>query len=175
MYLTGRVVYHLQGSQTTRLVSFQRLNVHSSLLTIDYTCGTIWKGRNNNESQACRHVLKNDYRKDIDTYEESHPIIGVGLVKPKRDIFNPDITHVLVIATTLHINVVAISFKRSPSGATQLTFYRTDMFTSTSGEIISTIIGTKQGRIFMLSKQGRVWELDYRVSIITHELHRLLD
>ncbi|KAJ8656471.1 hypothetical protein O0I10_007794 [Lichtheimia ornata] len=101
-------------------------------------------------------------RKDIDTYEESHPIIGVGLVKPKRDIFNPDITHVLVIATTLHINVVAISFKRSPSGATQLTFYRTDMFTSTSGEIISTIIGTKQGRIFMLSKQGRVWELDYR-------------
>lgn len=105
------------------------------------------------------------YRKDIDTYEESHPIIGVGLVKPKRDIFNPDITHVLVIATTLHINVVAISFKRSPSGATQLTFYRTDMFTSTSGEIISTIIGTKQGRIFMLSKQGRVWELDYRVSV----------
>lgn len=106
-------------------------------------------------------------KKDIDTYEDTAPIVGIGLVPPKADVFNPSITHVLVVATTMQINVIAIAFKREHPAAdrTNLTFYRTEIFTSASGEMMNTIIGTKNGRIFMLSNTGNVWELSYRVNM----------
>ncbi|KAI9257209.1 Nup133 N terminal like-domain-containing protein [Phascolomyces articulosus] len=97
-------------------------------------------------------------RKDVNTYEETHPIVGVGLAKVKEDIFNAEITHVLVIATTVNISVIAVSFKDKKS----LSFYRTEITTNSSGALMKTIVGTKFGRIFMLSDFGDVWELDYR-------------
>ncbi|KAI9323074.1 Nup133 N terminal like-domain-containing protein [Dichotomocladium elegans] len=101
-------------------------------------------------------------RKDVTTYEDTYPIVGVALVKAKNDIFNPSITHVLVIATTQQISLAAVSFTPVAGKAPSVTFYQTHMFTPSSGELMTTIIGTKHGRIFMLSNAGRVWELEYR-------------
>ncbi|KAI8145675.1 Nup133 N terminal like-domain-containing protein [Fennellomyces sp. T-0311] len=101
-------------------------------------------------------------KKDVNTYEETDRIVGVGLVNAKADIFNPEITHVLVVATTTRVSVIAVAFKKKQGEPHSLTFYRTEIFTSSSGAQMKTIIGTKNGRIFMLSELGDVWELEYR-------------
>ncbi|KAG2226996.1 hypothetical protein INT45_006403 [Circinella minor] len=101
-------------------------------------------------------------KKDVNTYEETHPIVGVGLVKAKPDIFNPEITHVLIIATTVNISVIAVAFKSQPGEPHSLSFYRTEISTNSSGALMKNIIGTKIGRVFMLSDLGDIWELDYR-------------
>lgn len=37
------------------------------------------------------------------------------------------------------------------------------MTTNTSGVNMISIVGTNSGRVFMLGRDGNVWELDYRV------------
>ncbi|KAI9491796.1 Nup133 N terminal like-domain-containing protein [Zychaea mexicana] len=101
-------------------------------------------------------------KKDVNTYEETHSIVGVGLVKAKPGIFNAEITHVLVVATTMNVSIIAVAFKAQPGEPHTLSFYRTEISTNSSGAQMKEIIGTKFGRIIMLSNLGDVWELDYR-------------
>jgi hypothetical protein len=65
----------------------------------------------------------------------------------------------LIISTTREVKITAVSYKRS----TGFKLYRTDMTTNTAGVNMVNIIGTSRGRVFMLGRDGNVWELDYRV------------
>jgi nuclear pore complex protein Nup155 len=91
--------------------------------------------------------------------EEEDDIVGVGFVKPKANIFMDNIQQLLIISTIREVKVTAVSYDRS----TGLKFYRTDMTTNTAGVNMISIVGTNRGRVFMLGRDGNVWELDYRV------------
>lgn len=105
-------------------------------------------------------------KEDIDTFEETAPILSIGLAKPKADVFNPEITHVLIIATASQIKVIALLFKQQPGAGKSLSFYNTNLCTPASGAIITSIKSTKDGRIFMLANDGNIWELDYKVNSV---------
>jgi nuclear pore complex protein Nup155 len=100
-------------------------------------------------------------REAIDYHETEHDIVSLALVKPKADIFNSEIKHVLVIATTQDISMVGVKYKCDEQFNDSLEFYLSGIQTSTSVRM-SNIRGTKQGRVFMTGA-GSVWELVYKV------------
>ncbi|SAM01301.1 hypothetical protein [Absidia glauca] len=99
-------------------------------------------------------------REAIDYHETEHDIVSLALVKPKADIFNSEIKHVLVIATTHDISMVGVKYKCDEQFNDSLEFYLSGIQTSTSVRM-SNIRGTKQGRVFMTGA-GSVWELVYK-------------
>lgn len=94
-------------------------------------------------------------------HEEADDIAGIAFVKPKSDIFASNITHLLIISTVREIKIHAIGFNAATG---VLNVYQTDMATTSADHIMTSIVGTKFGRIFMLGNDGNVWELEYRVS-----------
>ncbi|ORE01474.1 hypothetical protein BCV72DRAFT_339400 [Rhizopus microsporus var. microsporus] len=98
---------------------------------------------------------------NISIYEEEDDIIGIGFAPPKPDVFNSEkICQLLIVSTLSFVKIIAIS--EHPTDGVR--FHKTDMYTSTSGVNMKTILGTNNGRIFMLGNDGNVWELDYRQS-----------
>lgn len=67
----------------------------------------------------------------------------------------------MVIATAKEVKILGIA--NGPDG---LQFVNSFMTTLTNGVHMHQIIGTSQGRIFMLGNDDNVWELDYRVSVV---------
>lgn len=104
-------------------------------------------------------------RQLFDVYEDAHEIVGVAIVRPKVDVFNKTVTHVLIVASVQEINVIALNYKNVDGFNDQLTFYTTRIMTSASGIRMKTIVGTIHGRVFMLGNDGNVYELEYRVII----------
>ncbi|CAO3625794.1 unnamed protein product [Cunninghamella echinulata] len=103
-------------------------------------------------------------RQVFDVYEDAHEIVGVAVVKPKADVFNNTVTHVLIVASVQEINVIAINYKNVDGFNDKLVFYTTGIMTSASGIRMKTIVGTINGRVFMLGNDGNVYELEYRGS-----------
>ncbi|KAI8391555.1 Nup133 N terminal like-domain-containing protein [Radiomyces spectabilis] len=101
-------------------------------------------------------------RTEAKIYEDASEIVNVAVVKPKANIFNDEVSHVLVVATKRDISLVALSFKRDAGNNSQVTFYRSGISTSSSGVQMVSIIGNQLGRIFMLGDDGNVWELEYK-------------
>ncbi|KAK4510872.1 Calreticulin [Mucor velutinosus] len=109
-------------------------------------------------------VIKNrlcllDYAnsQDISHHEEDDDIVGVGFVAPKPGIFLDSVKQLLVIATTTMIKVFGIA-----DGPDGLQFVNSYMTTLTNRVCMRQIVGTSQGRIFMLGNDDNVWELDYK-------------
>ncbi|KAG0187563.1 hypothetical protein DFQ28_006132 [Apophysomyces sp. BC1034] len=102
-------------------------------------------------------------RRNINTYESDSEIVGVAVLKPKSDIFNEHITHVLIVATVREISVIALSFQPNAGNSDCLTFYKTEITTASGGVRMKSIIGTKAGRVFMLGDDGNIWELEYKI------------
>lgn len=98
---------------------------------------------------------------DIVHHEETDDIVGVGFVAPKPGIFVDSVKQLLVIATTAMIKIIGIS--NGPDG---LQFVDSFMATGADGVCMHQIVGTSQGRVFMLGNDGNVWELDYKVSAV---------
>lgn len=109
-------------------------------------------------------------RQVFDVYEDAHEIVGVAVVKPKADVFNNTVTHVLIVASVQEINVIAINYKNVDGFNDKLVFYTTGIMTSASGIRMNTIVGTINGRVFMLGNDGNVYELEYRVMIKINKL-----
>ncbi|KAI8853145.1 Nup133 N terminal like-domain-containing protein [Chytridium lagenaria] len=100
-------------------------------------------------------------REDIQIFGElDQVIISVGLVKPKPGVFLDQIDYVLVIATPIDITLVAMS--ASKSDGTGIKLYGTDISVSSDNDSIASIVGTDEGRIFMLATNGRIFELKYQ-------------
>ncbi|RCH87251.1 hypothetical protein CU098_000350, partial [Rhizopus stolonifer] len=96
--------------------------------------------------------------RDLVIHEEEDAIVGIGFVKPKPQVFKEEIKQLLIISTVREIKIIALKY----NSVTGLEVFATDMITSSSGVNINAIVGTEQGRIFMLGDDGNVWELDYR-------------
>lgn len=92
-------------------------------------------------------------------------ILCVGLVKPKPGVFHAFIKHLLVLTTAVDIIVLGVTFTAGPSGPTdEIQLIPDPVFTiPTDGAIFSAIACTSQGRLFLGSKEGKLFEIVYQV------------
>ncbi|KAK5879013.1 hypothetical protein CesoFtcFv8_024365 [Champsocephalus esox] len=95
-------------------------------------------------------------------------ILAVGLVKPKQGILQPHIHYLLVLATSVDVVILGLSFPKSQaglndsmSGAMQL--LPDPLFSiPTDNTYIISITSTDLGRIFMAGKDGCLYEIAYQ-------------
>lgn len=104
----------------------------------------------------------------MNVHEEEDEIVGVAFVKPKPGVFAAEINQLLIISTIQQVKIIAASY--NPMSG--LKVFQTDLNTSASGVNMKVIVGTNNGRVFMLGNDGNVWELDYRVRNIEHMFTR---
>ncbi|KAL9092020.1 MAG: hypothetical protein Q9159_001018 [Coniocarpon cinnabarinum] len=98
-------------------------------------------------------------------YEEAQSgITCVRLVKPRPGVFVPTITHLIVIATTMDIQLVGVACTDNDLGSKTVNLYRTDMRTQTNRTSIDCIVGSsKTGRIFFAGRSdNEIYELTYQ-------------
>jgi nuclear pore complex protein Nup155 len=93
-------------------------------------------------------------------------ITHVGLVKPKPSVFVDDISHILVVCTVVSVLLIGVSVTSvvGSNGRVRkdIKLYATDM-TAPSEVTMSSVVGTKDGRIFMCGTQdGNLYELHYQ-------------
>lgn len=107
------------------------------------------------------------------TYEEAadiayydglnETILCVGLIRPKPGVFHTYIKHLLVLSTVSEIVVLGVTFSpvaNSPIEEIQL--ISDPVFTiPTEGTIITTFVGSSNGRLFFGTKDGAVFEIVY--------------
>uniref|UniRef100_A0A3B3YKM1 Nuclear pore complex protein Nup155 n=1 Tax=Poecilia mexicana TaxID=48701 RepID=A0A3B3YKM1_9TELE len=95
-------------------------------------------------------------------------ILAVGLVKPKQGILQPHIHYLLVLATSVDVVILGLSFPKSQaalndsmSGGMQL--LPDPLFSiPTDNTYILSITSTDLGRIFMAGKDGCLYEIAYQ-------------
>lgn len=92
-------------------------------------------------------------------------ILSVGLVKPRPGVFKPYIEHLLVLTTISEIVLLGVSFSQDGEndGGVGMHLLPEPLFSVPSdGAYVLTIRGTADGRIFMGSKDGCLYELVYQ-------------
>ena len=98
-------------------------------------------------------------------YEEAQSgITCVQLVKPRAGVFVAAITHLIVLATAIDIQLVGVACTSNASGSKAVHLYRTDMRTQTNRTSVDCIVGSpKTGRIFFAGRSdNEVYELTYQ-------------
>lgn len=92
-------------------------------------------------------------------------ILSVGLVKPKPGVFHAFIKHLLVLTTAVDIIVLGITFTAGSNGPfDEIQLIPEPVFTiPTDGSTISAIASTNDGRLFLGSKEGSLFEIIYQV------------
>lgn len=112
------------------------------------------------------------------TYEETsdiayydglnETILCVGLINPKPGVFHSYIRYLLVLSTAAEIVVLGVTFGPSATGAMdEIQLIADPVFTiSTDGSVISTIAGTENGRLFLGTKEGCLYEIAYQVLLL---------
>ncbi|ETO33810.1 hypothetical protein RFI_03292, partial [Reticulomyxa filosa] len=84
----------------------------------------------------------------------------VGVVTPKPDVFLNEIQHVLIIATETEVALIAIEFADGVID-NDMQAHATRFKTATKGAQMKRVTATRDGRIFLGSEDGSVWEFDY--------------
>lgn len=89
-----------------------------------------------------------------------HTIVHVSLVKPRTDVFQEFITHVLVICTPAQIKLIGVSYDERSDN---ISLYDAEMSVSIDGLDVRTVRATDSGRIFFSGAADgtNVWELVY--------------
>lgn len=104
---------------------------------------------------------------DIAYYDGlSETILCVGLIQPKPGVFHTYIKHLLVLSTIAEIVVLGVTFAPSTNGPIEeIQLISDPVFTiPTDGVIVSTIAGSKNGRLFFGTKDGSLYEITYQVN-----------
>ncbi|KAJ3361101.1 hypothetical protein GGF32_007788 [Allomyces javanicus] len=97
--------------------------------------------------------------------EFEHVITAVGLVTPAPDIFIDEVKYLLVVATAGHVSLLCIkptSPKGPPGTSCHLDVRNPDISVPADGASFRTIVGTRDGRIFLGGEDGHVHELCYQ-------------
>ncbi|KAF2271472.1 non-repetitive nucleoporin-like protein [Westerdykella ornata] len=81
--------------------------------------------------------------------EQPNTILSVKLVKPRAKVFVDAISHLLVVATTQDMFLIAVQCEKGQEGVHGVTLFRTNLSTSVKGIPVSAIAGSdRTGRIF---------------------------
>lgn len=92
--------------------------------------------------------------------QQPNLITHVGLVTPKPGVFVDTIKHLLVLCTPLYVQIIGVELTNG-----EMKLYETDITISTDAVEMTSVVGSKQGRIFMLGLQdGCLYELTYQAS-----------
>ncbi|TMW66059.1 hypothetical protein Poli38472_003824 [Pythium oligandrum] len=96
-------------------------------------------------------------------FEFDQPVVAVGLcVTPRAGVFTDKVKHLLVVATTVEVVLVAVLYEDSQSIASGLRLQRTKLSVSTDNTVVRRIVTTAaHGRIFFGGSDGGVFELLY--------------
>lgn len=78
-------------------------------------------------------------------------------------VFVEQIDHVLVMATPLEIVVLGLAFERRGDVLSPVSIFKTPTVVPSDNEKMVQIVGTEEGRIFMRSETGQLFELRYQV------------
>ena len=98
---------------------------------------------------------------DFYLYDElSQIIISVALLRPKAGVFVESIQHILVVSTPIEILMFAVKFD-DDNYHNSLQLFPTQFTIPSDNVHMTSIIGTDEGRIFLLGRDGGVYELDY--------------
>uniref|UniRef100_A0AAQ4PAW3 Nucleoporin 155 n=1 Tax=Gasterosteus aculeatus aculeatus TaxID=481459 RepID=A0AAQ4PAW3_GASAC len=95
-------------------------------------------------------------------------ILAVGLVKPKQGILQPHIHYLLVLATSVDVVILGLSFPQSQAGLNDsmsggMQLLPDPLFSIPTDNIyILTVTSTDLGRIFMAGKDGCLYEIAYQ-------------
>ncbi|KAA8584581.1 hypothetical protein FQN60_008366 [Etheostoma spectabile] len=95
-------------------------------------------------------------------------ILAVGLVKPKQGILQPHIHYLLVLATSVDVVILGLSFPKSQAGLSDsmsggMQLLPDPLFSiPTDNTYILSITSTDLGRIFMAGKDGCLYEIAYQ-------------
>ncbi|XP_055009950.1 nuclear pore complex protein Nup155 [Boleophthalmus pectinirostris] len=95
-------------------------------------------------------------------------ILAVGLVKPKPGILQPHIHYLLVLATSVDVVILGLSFPKSQGGLNDsmsggMQLLPDPLFSIPTDNIyILSITSTDLGRIFMAGKDGCLYEIAYQ-------------
>uniref|UniRef100_A0A7N8YQ27 Nuclear pore complex protein Nup155 n=1 Tax=Mastacembelus armatus TaxID=205130 RepID=A0A7N8YQ27_9TELE len=95
-------------------------------------------------------------------------ILAVGLVKPKQGILQPHIHYLLVLATSVDVVILGLSFPKSQGGLNDsmsggMQLLPDPLFSiPTDNTYILSITSTDLGRIFMAGKDGCLYEIAYQ-------------
>lgn len=96
--------------------------------------------------------------------EQPNSITAVKLVVPRAGVFVPQISRLLVVATTSDIFLLGVASQPTPTGSKQVSLYQTRMQVSIRGINVQSIAGSaKSGRIFFAGRgDDDVYELTYQ-------------
>jgi nuclear pore complex protein Nup155 len=96
--------------------------------------------------------------------EQTNTITAVKLVKPRKGVFVPTITHLLVVATTAEIILLGVAAVLTGPGVWTVELFQTKMSLSMRGVNVQVIEGSADsGRIFFAGEADNdVYELTYQ-------------
>ena len=107
-----------------------------------------------------------DNSQDIAFYDGlTETIIGVGLITPKKGIFREHIRFLLCLTTSVEIVLLGVTFPgegENPDSSDLLLVPEPMFKLPTDNSIMNVVCGTKDGRIFLGSKDGSLYEAIYR-------------
>ncbi|RKP33789.1 Nup133 N terminal like-domain-containing protein, partial [Dimargaris cristalligena] len=100
---------------------------------------------------------------EFHAYEEQDQIIiSVALVKPRTDVLDSQINHLLVLATPLEAILLGVASRPSKKKAGgEVTFYSTQLNVPTDNVSIHHMVGSAAGRIFMAGSDSNLYEIVY--------------
>jgi nuclear pore complex protein Nup155 len=103
-------------------------------------------------------------RSDFYEYsDQDQVIVSVGIAKPKPGVFGDQVKYVLVVSTPLQIILLAVSIDHLRAGSNSLNLYGTNIIVPADDSRMIMTKGTDDGRIFLISLDGHLFELDYTV------------
>ncbi|CAH2350147.1 nucleoporin Nup170p [[Candida] railenensis] len=97
----------------------------------------------------------------IDSSQIKHSVLQVKLVRPKPKIFVDTVSHLLVIATSMEIQIFIVKYDASLNN---LEIFNPDLVVSTQGLLVNNIIVNPNSGDIYFTGEGdgvNVWRLDY--------------
>lgn len=95
-------------------------------------------------------------------FEFDQAVVAVGLcVTPVAGVFTDKVQHVLVVATTVEVLLVAVLYENNDPKSGAVKLQRTKLSVSTDNCVVRRIVTTRRGRIFFGGSDGSVYEFLY--------------
>eukprot|EP00767_Chilomastix_cuspidata_P000775 gnl/Chilomastix_cuspidata/1217.p1 GENE.gnl/Chilomastix_cuspidata/1217~~gnl/Chilomastix_cuspidata/1217.p1 ORF type:complete len:1357 (-),score=495.84 gnl/Chilomastix_cuspidata/1217:882-4952(-) len=103
-----------------------------------------------------------EHQRQIAEYDGiEHAVTHVALVPPRPGVFTPDIKHLLVVSTAVDVRFLAVRFREPANPASPLTLIATGYRVALDRTNVTSVVGTRGGRVFLTGSDGDLHELSY--------------
>ena len=85
-------------------------------------------------------------------------IVSVALAAPRPGIFLDSVKYLLVVATTVHVAILAL---KSDTDSQSISLLQTHFVVGTDNILVRRVVGTQAGRVFMAGSDNNLYELLY--------------